>query len=229
MQEVLLAGYKNNQLTLLISREGNWVAGGQGEQSFHCKIFLCFLNSDPCDWSPIQQMVPGLYLDSTTGPSTVLSTQCALSKCWPTELNLQIKMEVLAALTQQGGPLPWRSQLGKGQRPHRLSLPNWHKALPCLKSLSREEEPGARRYETTEIPLLQEPCAGETAGGTWREVGGHTWLWGLLAHMFSFHGPNASTKHDGLDPLTPLAVRELKAQGAGKAWNVDVTGRGHRI
>lgn len=45
----------------------------------------------------------------------------------------------------------------------------------------------------------------------------HAWLWGLLAHMLSFHGPNASTKHDGLDPLTPLAVWELKAQGAGKA------------
>ena len=36
------------------AREGNWVAGGQGEQRFHCKIFLCFFNSEPRDWSPIQ-------------------------------------------------------------------------------------------------------------------------------------------------------------------------------
>lgn len=44
-----------------------------------------------------------------------------------------------------------------------------------------------------------------------------TWLWGLLAHLLSFHGPNAPTKHDGLDPLTPLAIGEQEAQGAGEA------------
>lgn len=43
--------------------------------------------------------------------------------------------------------------------------------------------------------------------------------------MLSFHGTNAPTKHDGLDPLTPLAVWELEAKGAGKAWSVDITGR----
>ena len=62
MQEVLLAGYKNDQLTLLISREGNWVAGGQGEQRFHCKIFLCFLNSEPRDWSPFNKWYPAFIL-----------------------------------------------------------------------------------------------------------------------------------------------------------------------
>jgi len=44
-----------------------------------------------------------------------------------------------------------------------------------------------------------------------------TWLRGLLAHMLSFHGPDAPAKHDGLDPLTPLAVGELETQGAGEA------------
>lgn len=53
-----------------------------------------------------------------------------------------------------------------------------------------------------------------------------TWLWRLLAHVLSFHGPNAPTKHDGLDPLTPLAIWELEAQRAGKAWNMDITERG---
>ena len=63
---------------------------------------------------------------------------------------------------------------------------------------------------------------GKKLAGPGERWGALTCLWGLLAHMLSFHGPNASTKHDGLDPLTPLAVRELKAQGAGKAWNMDV-------
>lgn len=56
------------------------------------------------------------------------------------------------------------------------------------------------------------------------KVGALTWLWGLLAHMLSFHEPNAPTKHDGLDPLTPLAIWELEAERAGKAWSMDITG-----
>lgn len=40
--------------------------------------------------------------------------------------------------------------------------------------------------------------------------------------MLSLHGPDAPTEHDGLDPLSPLAIWELEAQGAGKAWSMDI-------
>ena len=76
--------------------------------------------------------------------------------------------KTLAALTKQGGPLPWRSQLGKGQRPHRLSLPNWHKALPYLKSLSRGEETGARRYKTNHGDST--PAVAMCWGKSWRDL-----------------------------------------------------------
>lgn len=44
--------------------------------------------------------------------------------------------------------------------------------------------------------------------------------------MLGFHGPDAPTEHDGLDPLTTLAVWELESEGAGEAWSMDITGRG---
>lgn len=50
-----------------------------------------------------------------------------------------------------------------------------------------------------------------------RKVVALTWLWGFFAHMLGFHRPNAPTKHDGLDPLTPLTTWQLESQRAGKS------------
>lgn len=67
------------------------------------------------------------------------------------------------------------------------------------------------------IAFLWLAHAGEDAGWIQRRVVALTWLWGLFAYMLGFHGPNASTEHDGLDPLTSLTTWKLETQRAGKS------------
>ena len=67
------------------------------------------------------------------------------------------------------------------------------------------------------VSFLWLPNVREEAGWMQTRVVALTWLWGLFAYMFGFHGPNAATEHNGLDPLTSLTIWKLETQRAGKS------------
>lgn len=120
-------------------------------------------------------------------------------------------------------------ETGAHPEPMQPERPAGVKPCPALETWTgRRDRSWEMKNQPRKRPLNSPPAVLGTKLAGHGEKGRQalTWLRGLLAHMLSFHGPDAPTKHDGLDPLTPLAVWELEAQGAGEAWSVDIRGRG---